>query len=110
MKNDDILLSKAYNLIYESKPQKINEEHSTYDQILNRASKLSSGDPVEISKEQAQELIKDYDLDLENGNGDLEGEKSALFNHNDSTLRLKKIWSGQYFVFNGAYQNPSQFN
>lgn len=71
---------------------------------LDIASRASKGIGFSIPKEWFDDLVKQKNLTLECRNGDMSGEKSALFEHKGETLRLKLSFPGRRQVFHGDWE------
>jgi len=62
------------------------------------------GMPFSISSEMAEEIIREFGLKLECRNGDMSGEKSALFEWEGVTLRIKQTWTRHWELYKGDWK------
>jgi len=77
----------------------------SYANALEIVSKFNEGFCLAISDDWAQEIIKDFGLELKCGTGDMTGEKHALFEYKGIIIRLKKTWMRTYKLFRGEWKS-----
>lgn len=91
MDNTDRLLES----VFLSKPEK------SYISILNAVKSTSSDAEIGyiISNEHAEEILKDYNLELKCGHGDINNEKSAVFIYKGKPVRIKQKDDKTWFIY-----------
>lgn len=79
-------------------------EKSGLDCALDIIAKAYQGAGFSIPNNWAEKLIRDHDLKLRCGSGDMTGEFHAMFRHNGQDIRLKKDWMGHYMLYHGEWK------
>lgn len=79
-------------------------EKSGLDCCLDIAARGFEGIGLSIPESWANQLVEQFGLSLECRNGDMSGEKSALFQYNGQTLRLKLSFPHRWQVFRGDWK------
>lgn len=79
-------------------------EKSGLECCLDLAAKAHPGIGFSIPKEWVDDLVKQKGLTLECRRGDMTGEKSALFDYNGETLRVKLSFPNRWQVFHGDWE------
>ena len=81
------------------------------ENILNVASRGTEGIPLTINSNVAQDIIDKFNLKLEQrfGKGDLTGEKSALFEWNNTTIRLTNEFPNKWRVYKGDWKRDPRW-
>ncbi len=72
---------------------------------LDLAKHWFPGIPLSIVADHADELIKEYKLEMKCGAGDITGESHAIFQYDGETLRLKRTWMGRYELYHGEWEH-----
>jgi hypothetical protein len=80
-------------------------EEKSYSNALKLIKKAHKGISFSISKRMAEDLIKDFNLKLEQRHYNMSGETSALFEFEGEQIRIENEWTGSYRLYHGDWES-----
>lgn len=80
-----------------------------YQSALDVAMAAPEGTPWSLTAEWGEQLVSDYQLDMQQAPHNLTGNTSALFEVAGVQLRLEHDWMGRYTLFKGAWKRDPRW-